>query len=109
MERNQLIKLLTIYLVSRRQIVDSSYFFHQIFTKLGIFVSVEKLIKEYSSDKFLRFQEEFDNNSGFIRNISLDLNGIELLKKQPIENYLEEMNECFDNFEFLKTKILNQE
>lgn len=109
MERNQLTRLLTIYLVSKLGAVNSSYFFHQLFTKLGIFVSAEKLIKEYSNDKFLRFQEELDNNSGFIRNISLDLNGEKLLQEHPIENYLEEMNECFDNFEFLKNKIMNQE
>lgn len=102
MNRQTLIKTLVLVLINRKKEVDSSYFFNQIFTRLGIFNSVQDTINELNDNELIVHDGYFDGNSGFFRNISLSNKGKQYIQSQNTTDLYNLMDSEFENFSFLK-------
>ncbi len=109
MNKQNLIQPLILLLIQQIQSVDSSYFFNQVFTRLGIFSSVHDIIDSLSKEDLVTHEGYFDNNGKLFKNISLTKKGTQKVQNYNSPNEYSIMEKEFDNFSFLKPIFFNEQ
>ncbi|WP_299248059.1 hypothetical protein [uncultured Aquimarina sp.] len=109
MDRQIKIKKLVLFLIKQKGNIDSSYFFNQIFTRLGIFDSVHEIIDGLSKEDLIIHKGYFDDNGKLFKNISLTKKGEDEVQNSNLIEEYDVMESEFDNFSFLKPIFFNDQ
>lgn len=96
---------LILLLLQDSQVINTSYLLHQIFTRLGIFLSVEELILEMEKEQLIKTDGYFEGNSKLIKNIQITEKGLEYISNNNKAKILSDMESKFSNFDSIKKVI----
>lgn len=95
------IEYIILYMINRKGTVSSSHFFHQLFTRLGIFNSIEDTLEKMANKKLLTIEGYFDN-TGLMKNITITDDGKAILLKQDMKDVFIQIRNEFGDSETLQ-------
>lgn len=101
------VDVLTLAALKRKKEVSSSYFFHQLFISIGIFMSIEDLLLRLESNSLLRHDGYFDTTSGLLKNISITDEGIDFVDKNDLTVVARMLTERYGDNELIDRIILS--
>ena len=107
-DRNDLTEMLTLTLIDKKQTVESSYFFHQLYTRLGIFEPINSIIRGLVDKTYITHDGDFGENSGLIKNIKITDQGTHYLERTLTEKAISKMEIEFDNFATVKEAVQSE-
>ena len=94
--------------LKNKKIISSSYLLNQIFTRFGVFSSVENALLNLEQKKLIATGGFFEGTSGLIKNIKITEEGISYINSFEENNLISKMEAEFSNFEPFKKILLNQ-